>query len=128
MADNTRSHAMLKDVEERVMSEMDRRFAAMSAHLEGVQEIKGQLTELQGFVRQLSIRMVDAPTNEERRRDNDYYTPTQYTKLDFPSFLAADVDAWVAKCERYFSLDGTPEGRKTVLASIALDNDAYWWF
>lgn len=64
MADNTRSHAMLKDVEERVMSEMDRHFSAISARMEGVQEIRGQLTELQNFVRQLSIRIVDAPVGE----------------------------------------------------------------
>lgn len=71
---------------------------------------------------------MEAPTNEERRCDVDYYTPTQYTKLDFPSFSASDIDAWVAKCDRYFVLDGTPEGRETLLASIALDNDAYQWF
>lgn len=128
MADATRSQAILKDVEDRVMTEMDRRLTALSIQLEAFHEMRGQVTELQHFVRQLSLRIVDVPVKEERCQDGEYYTPTRYTKFDFPSFSSADIDAWVAKCERYCALDGTPEVRKTLLASIALDNDAYRWF
>ncbi|KAK4269737.1 hypothetical protein QN277_022855 [Acacia crassicarpa] len=129
MADAMQAQTQLREVEERLCSDVDQQFAALEDGLHSIQEMREQMIELHNFVRQLSVRVVDLQAQGRGdQRSADYYTPTRYTKLDFPSFSSEDVDVWMAKCERYFNLDGTPKARKTLLASIALDNNAYKWF
>lgn len=60
--------------------------------------------------------------------NGDYRVPSRLTRLDFPSFNREDVDSWIAKCDRFFALDGTPEGEKVTTASIALDENSFRWF
>lgn len=65
--------------------------------------------------------------NANNQRGN-YQPPTRFTKMDLPKFMKEDVVRWLSKCESYFDLDKTPKENKVVMASLMLDEAAYFWY
>nr|GEW21105.1 hypothetical protein [Tanacetum cinerariifolium] len=48
-------------------------------------------------------------------------------KVEFPRFSGEDVDAWVYRCEHFFTIDETPENMKLRYAVMHLEGDAIQW-
>ncbi|GKC75805.1 putative nucleotidyltransferase, ribonuclease H [Tanacetum coccineum] len=53
--------------------------------------------------------------------------PMRIGKVEFPRFSGEDVDAWVYRCEHFFTIDETPENMKLRYAVIHLEGDAIQW-
>ena len=53
--------------------------------------------------------------------------PMRIGKVEFPRFSGEDVDAWVYRCEHFFTIDETPEEMKLRYAVIHLEGDAIQW-
>ena len=127
MAEATRFQSSLREVEERVMATMDPCVARHIQELE--QRLESQFNGFQETMRGLGLQVVDLSSNRRgRTTEGEYRMPTRLTRLDFPKFIKEDVDSWIAKCERFFRLDGTPEADRVAIASIALDESSFRWF
>nr|XP_043637841.1 uncharacterized protein LOC122608824 [Erigeron canadensis] len=53
--------------------------------------------------------------------------PMRIGKVEFPKFSDEDVDAWVYRCEHFFTIDETPEAMKLRYSVIHLEGDAIQW-
>lgn len=89
-----------------------------------------QFTNVQEAMRGIGLQMSELTAARRHGGAGDGATrpATRLTRLDFPKFTRDDVESWIAKCERFFSLDGTQEGDKVSVASIALDDNSFRWF
>lgn len=135
MANNTRSHSTITDLEKK----NDDRFELLSGRLD---EMSSGMEELRRLLRAQALHQLNGKNssnnnrssqNEGRedghsRRDpplNNY--STRISKVEFPRFDGSQVKEWMYKCEQFFLLDGTPADSRVRLASIHLDGLALQW-
>lgn len=59
------------------------------------------------------------------QKDNYFFVPYKFSKIDFPRFEGKDPRGWVSKCEKKFQLNPTLDNRKNVAyAALHLDGEA----
>nr|CAJ00278.1 hypothetical protein [Lotus japonicus] len=128
MAEATRFQSSIREAEERIMAAMDPCIARHMRELE--LRFETQFNGFQEAMRGIGLQVTDLASARRSRTpgDGDHRMPTRLTRLDFPKFSKDDVDSWIAKCERFFALDGTPEGERVAVASIAMDESSFRWF
>ncbi|XP_057453401.1 uncharacterized protein LOC130745246 [Lotus japonicus] len=128
MAEATRFQSSIREDEERIMAAMDPCIARHMRELE--LRFEAQFNRFQEAMRGIGLQVTDLASARRSRApgDGDHKMPTRLTRLDFPKFNKDDVDSWIAKCERFFALDGTPEGERVTVASIAMDESSFRWF
>ncbi|XP_057417914.1 uncharacterized protein LOC130712097 [Lotus japonicus] len=128
MAEATRFQSSIREAEERIMAAMDPCIARHMRELE--LRFETQFNGFQEAMRGIGLQVTDLASSRRSKTasDGDYRMPTRLMRLDFLKFSKEDVDSWIAKCERFFALGGTPESERVAIASIALDESSFRWF
>lgn len=117
MVDAMWSQVAVKEIEDRVDKRMN--------------QFEGELTSIHDMVRGLSLQireMVQIMQRNQGQNKDNYQAPTRFTWMNMCEFTREDVMGWISKCQKFSSLDGTPEGNKVVMTSIAMDEQSYQWF
>ncbi|XP_057417585.1 uncharacterized protein LOC130711837 [Lotus japonicus] len=132
MADATRLQSAIREAEERFAATIE---PSIDERMRGFEEriklsMESRFNSFQETLRGVGLQMAELSTARRTRGggDGEHRVATRLTRLDFPKFNREDVDSWLAKCERFFALDSTPEDDRVAVASIALDESSFRWF
>ena len=128
MAEATRLQNAIREAEERIMATVEPCITRQIRELEN--RFETQFTNVQEAMRGIGLQMSELTAARRHGGAGDGATrpATRLTRLDFPNFNHGNVESWIAKCESFFVLDGTQEGDKVSVASIALDDNSFRWF
>ncbi|XP_057442060.1 uncharacterized protein LOC130733807 [Lotus japonicus] len=126
MAEATRLQSSIREAEERITATIE---PCISRHLRELeQRFELQLNGFQEAMRGLGLQMTEMSSRRRGANDGEHRMPTRLTRLDFPKFNRDEAESWLVKCERFFTLDNTPEAEKVAIASIAMDESSFRWF